>query len=222
VVLRELGRFDESAVAFRKSLAFNPNNPFPLNALAWYLLTAPDHRQRSPLEALELSRRAVKVGPDVATYFNTLGLAEYRNGLWSEAIAMVKKSIEMTKGTDPTDFFIMAMAHHALGDQTEAEQSYRRGAEGVVNAPASEWECGMIWAEAAHLLGKPGPVLALVECKAEPDRAMEALRRMAASGFLRPQVLRTSPDLAPLRGRRDFQLLAMDLAMPAKPFAPYR
>jgi hypothetical protein len=31
--------------------------------------------------------------------------------------------------------------------------------------------------------------------------------------------MRTDPDLDPLRSRPDFQLLLMDLAMPAEPFA---
>ena len=78
----------------------------------------------------------------------------------------------------------------------------------------------MLWAEAAELLGKPGPVPTLYEVKAEPDRATATLRRMAAAGSIQPEILRTNPDLAHLRARHDFQLLVMDLTMPAQPFAP--
>jgi tetratricopeptide (TPR) repeat protein len=222
VVLGKLGRFEESVAAFRNSLAQNPNNSYPLNALAWYLVTAPDHRKRNPEEALKLAGKGVKEGPDIATNYNTLGLAEYRNGLWDRAIATLNRSIEISAGTDPTDFFFLAMAQWRRGDREDAERSFRRGVEGARKDAPSQWEWRMLWAEAAELLGKSGPVPTLFEVRAEPDRALDTLRRMAASGFLRPEVLRTSPDLAPLRGRPDFQLLAMDLAFPAHPFASGR
>jgi tetratricopeptide (TPR) repeat protein len=185
-------------------------------------VTAPDHRKRNPEEALKLARKGVKEAPDVATNYNTLGLAEYRNGLYEQAITTLKKSIEMNKGTDPSDFFFLAMALQKRGDLTEADRIFERGAEVARKSPPSEWEWTMLWGEAAELLGKPGPVPILFEVKAEPERAMDSLRRMAASGFLRPEVLRTSPDLAPLRGRPDFQLLVMELAFPADPFASDR
>jgi tetratricopeptide (TPR) repeat protein len=219
-VLSKLGRFEDAAEAFRNSLAQNPGNSYPLNALAWLLVTAPDHRKRNPEEALKLARKGVEEGPDIATNYNTLGLAEYRNGLYEQAIATLNKSIEMNKGTDPSDFFFLAMALTQRGDRTEADRLFERGVAVASKSPPAEWEWTMLWGEAAEFLGKPGPVPILFEVKAEPDRAMDRLRRMASSGFLRLEVLRTSPDLAPLRGRPDFQLLVMDLAMPADPFAP--
>jgi tetratricopeptide (TPR) repeat protein len=211
VALQGLGRFAEAETAFRKSIDLNSNNAYPLNALAWLLLTAPDRRQRRSEEALQLSRRAVQEAPDVATYFNTLGLAEYRNGHWEKAIATLKKSIEMSKGTDPTDFFFLAMAHWRRGDKAEAEQSFQKGIEGAKRDAPNQWEWRMLWAEAAELLGKPGPVPTLFEVKAEPDRAMATLRHMAAAGFLQPDILKTSPDLAPVRDRPDFRLLLREL-----------
>jgi serine/threonine-protein kinase len=51
------------------------------------------------------------------------------------------------------------------------------------------------------------------------DRAMEALRRAIAQGYTFPAIISRDADLDPLRLRPDFQLLIMDLAMPADPFA---
>jgi serine/threonine-protein kinase len=220
VVLGKLGRFEESVAAFRKALELNPNNSYPLNALAWYLVTAPDRRQRRPQEALDLARTAVKEGPDVATNYNTLGLAEYRNGLFVEAVATLRKSIEMSKGSDPSDFFFLAMTLWQRGERSEAERNFERGVEIASKASPQEWEWQMLWAEAAETLGKSGPVPTLYEVRAEPDRALAILRRMAAAGFLRVDELKTSPNLATLRSRADFQAFLMDLAMPAWPFAP--
>ena len=49
---------------------------------------------------------------------------------------------------------------------------------------------------------------------------MDALRAALAAGFRDdPARIRDTRDLAVLRGRADFSLLLMDLAMPADPFA---
>jgi eukaryotic-like serine/threonine-protein kinase len=54
--------------------------------------------------------------------------------------------------------------------------------------------------------------------EAEADRAMAALRAIPAAE-LDVSWLKTESDFAHLRGRADFRLLMMDLAMPAEPFA---
>jgi serine/threonine-protein kinase len=51
------------------------------------------------------------------------------------------------------------------------------------------------------------------------DEAMDLLRRAVAIGYGDIDLLRTDPALDPLRGRHDFRMLVMDLAMPADPFA---
>jgi hypothetical protein len=71
--------------------------------------------------------------------------------------------------------------------------------------------------EAAEVLNKPSPVPTLLEAQAEPERAMKALKREAAAGQLSLQTLQASPDLAPLRGRADFEALVRDLRAAQKP-----
>ena len=51
---------------------------------------------------------------------------------------------------------------------------------------------------------------------------MNDLRRAFAMGYRSPAVYGYEPALGPLRGRGDFRLLMMDLAMPADPFAAAR
>jgi hypothetical protein len=51
------------------------------------------------------------------------------------------------------------------------------------------------------------------------DQAMNDLRQAAAMGYRSPAVYRHEPALGPLRGREDFRLLMMDLAMPLEAFA---
>ncbi len=51
---------------------------------------------------------------------------------------------------------------------------------------------------------------------------MNDLRQAVATGYRSAAVYRHEPALGPLRRRDDFQLLMMDLAMPAAPFAAAR
>ena len=54
----------------------------------------------------------------------------------------------------------------------------------------------------------------------DADHAMNAFREAVALGWSGLAYLKRDPDLDSLRGRADFQLLMMDMAMPAEPFAP--
>ena len=51
---------------------------------------------------------------------------------------------------------------------------------------------------------------------------MNRLREAVTAGFRDLAHIRTDTDLDPLRSRPDFQLLMMDLAFPAEPFAATR
>ena len=53
----------------------------------------------------------------------------------------------------------------------------------------------------------------------DADRAVATIRRAIELGFADSEVLQNDLDLNSLRSRPDFQLLMMDLAFPAEPFA---
>jgi hypothetical protein len=55
--------------------------------------------------------------------------------------------------------------------------------------------------------------------RAEAEQAMQSLQNAIAAGFRDFKALRTDTDLDSLRSRLDFQLLILDLAFPADPFA---
>lgn len=201
------GKYAQAEALYRKFLQTYPTNPDLLDNFAWYLVAVPDHRRRRPEEALRLSRQAVQEVPSKNGYYNTLGLAEYRNDLWDRAIASLHRSIELDAGTDPTDFFFLAMAQWRRGDRSEAEQFFQRGVDAASKDSANQPEWRMFWGEAADLLGKAHPVPTLFEVQAEPARAMEVLKHGAEAGQLTVETLEASPDLKPLTGRSDFQAL---------------
>ncbi len=67
--------------------------------------------------------------------------------------------------------------------------------------------------------GLPGSGIPASEADTEATKALALLQRAATMGFRDAAAYRSETALDPLRGRPDFRLLMMDLAMPAEPFA---
>jgi tetratricopeptide (TPR) repeat protein len=74
-------------------------------------------------------------------------------------------------------------------------------------------------AELSALAVRPASDLQAKEGPVELDHAMNWLRQAVASAYRDADAYRTETALIPLRNREDFQLLMLDLAMPADPFA---
>jgi eukaryotic-like serine/threonine-protein kinase len=64
-----------------------------------------------------------------------------------------------------------------------------------------------------------GSGLAAADGQAEADKAINSLRRAIAAGWNQWAHMRTDTDLDPVRSRTDYETLALDMAMPADPFA---
>ena len=91
--------------------------------------------------------------------------------------------------------------------------------DGRASRSGEEWyEAACCHAAQVGLPGAPGSELSAGSGPAEADRAMEQLRRAVGMGYRNLGSFRTEAALGPLRDRSDFQLLMMDLAMPADPF----
>jgi hypothetical protein len=67
--------------------------------------------------------------------------------------------------------------------------------------------------------GQLGSDLTADDGCAAAEEAKIAPRRAVAAGWPDVALVRTDTDLDPSRSRSDFQLLMMDMAMPADPFA---
>jgi serine/threonine protein kinase/WD40 repeat protein len=106
-------------------------NPTALNNQAWQLVTGPAE-QRDPATALQLIQEAVKLQPENATLFNTLGVVQYRNGLFKEAAGTLEKSLAASKGqSDAFDLFFLAMCHAKLGNPAKAKDCFERAVKWV-------------------------------------------------------------------------------------------
>jgi serine/threonine-protein kinase len=112
------------------------------------------------------------------------------------------------------------------GDDAGADADARRAValfEGLPSRDGREWfwlACAR--ATLAAAAGSGGAARSAADAPGPADRVMDDLRRAVAMGYRSPAVFEHEPALAPLRGRADFRLLMMDLAIPADPFAAAR
>jgi tetratricopeptide (TPR) repeat protein len=155
---RELAEADRDR--FRKA---GGDNPARLNDRAWDLLTGPAG-ERDAARALELIRAAVRRPPVNPAFLNTLGVAQYRNGLYREAAATLTRSLAAGRGeTDGFDLFALAMCHARLGDLARARDCFDRAVR---------------WGETQAAGGKRTPELAadLREFQAEAEAVLKKVR----------------------------------------------
>jgi WD40 repeat protein/Tfp pilus assembly protein PilF len=138
-----LGKADLARADREQAIKLGTKKPTALNNEAWRLVTGPAG-QRDPARALELIRQAIKQEPDNATFLNTLGVVQYRNGQYKEAVAALEKSLSASKGqSDAFDLFFLAMCHAKLEDATKAKDCFDRAVkwvDGQKNLPAQHAE----------------------------------------------------------------------------------
>jgi tetratricopeptide (TPR) repeat protein len=99
------------------------------NSLAWLLIAGPQ-ANRNPQIALRLAKKAVQIESRNWSYQNTLGVVQYRAGLYEQALATLTKVDNIRKASNneshPVDIAFIAMALHQLGRNQEAQTSLNR------------------------------------------------------------------------------------------------
>ena len=132
----QVGNFDEEIAAYREAIRIEPEYAVPHNNLlraynkrAWLLATHVNARFRDPERAVRMASKAVELAPTEGMYWNTLGVARYRNGEWKLAIEALSKSTELRGGGDPADWFFLAMAEWQLDNQSAAREWHKKAVE---------------------------------------------------------------------------------------------
>jgi hypothetical protein len=129
--LEQAKKHGEALAALREAIKTDPNHILANNNLAWLLVAGPKEL-RDAQAALPLARKAAELEPQSALYVNTLGVALYRNGNYSEAISVLEKSLARSHGaSDAFDLFFLAMCHHQLGEPAKAKDCYNRALKWV-------------------------------------------------------------------------------------------
>jgi serine/threonine protein kinase/WD40 repeat protein len=132
---------------------------FPLNQVAWDLVTTTP-KKRDPKRAIQLIEKALRDFPDNPMFSNTLGVAQYRSGLYKEAIATLERNMAVNHGYNAAqDLFCLAMCYHKLGEGDRARDCYDRGAKWMSDrtelAPGLDKDLKLFRAEAEQTLKSP-------------------------------------------------------------------
>jgi WD40 repeat protein/tetratricopeptide (TPR) repeat protein len=157
-----LGHRDRARVDREKAGAHLPRGPVMLNERAWILATGPIE-WRDPERAVTLARRSVELASGQQVSLNTLGVALYRAGRYTEAITALERSQAAGKGRfDAFDLFFLAMAHHRLGHAGRARDAFDRAVRwwGEQKDLPAQYvpDLTRFRAAAAAVLGPTGPI----------------------------------------------------------------
>ena len=147
------GRTAEAIASFQEAIRLRPDNAYTQNGVAWFLATCQDPHLRDPKQAVSYAERATALAPYDWMVWNTLGVAQYRNGDDAAAIAALNRSIRLRNGGNDINLFFLAMAHWRLGHQDTAPQYYARANEMMHNNSSNEDDSSRFRDEAAALLG---------------------------------------------------------------------
>jgi tetratricopeptide (TPR) repeat protein len=147
-------RFVERAASlFREIASLAETDPELADSVARFFASCPIPRFRDPSLALELASRAARRFPQCSMLRSTLGLARFRTGDWKGAILDLNaaRTLGNTNG-DPVDWFLLAMAHHQVGEKADARACYEHAA-GSISAVAHGRQWSQLNREASTLLG---------------------------------------------------------------------
>ncbi len=101
----------------------------------WHLV-AHALEPRDAERGLRLIQKALQKEPNASLYLNTLGVAQYRNGLYDEAVATLEKSLAAGKGDwDAFDLYFLAMCHAKLKKPGQGARVLRRRREMARHSP---------------------------------------------------------------------------------------
>jgi tetratricopeptide (TPR) repeat protein len=130
-----------------------------LNNSAWMLVTAKDRNQWRPGDAVRLAREAVKLRPEEGNYWNTLAVAQVREGRDKAARESFDRSMSLRSGGDAHDWFFLAILEQHAGHGEAAEAWYAKASEQRSSDPGAG-DPDELWRfdiEAAQVLGRPAP-----------------------------------------------------------------
>jgi hypothetical protein len=121
------GEIRAAALSKASKLAENATD---LNNESWSIAARPNAAAEEYRRALRWAEAAVGYEPKNPLFVNTLGVLQYRNGLYRDAIATLLRSHKANQssktGPQPTDLAFLAMAHQALGRASEAQSLLRQ------------------------------------------------------------------------------------------------
>jgi tetratricopeptide (TPR) repeat protein len=142
-------------VDIRERLAAGrPDDATHCGCLAWfYAATCIDPRFRNPARAVVLAEKALSQFPQNSYWCGVLGVAQYRNGRWQEALDSFEKARRLRPYRYEGFLFYQAMAHWRLGEIEAARACYDQALGSMKARDYPAHLMGRAYAEARELLG---------------------------------------------------------------------
>ncbi|HEV8062849.1 MAG TPA: protein kinase [Gemmataceae bacterium] len=138
----------------------HPEDASVLHEAAWKVTIKSGEKPEAYRRALLQAEAAVRELPESSDLVHTLGVAQYRNGQYQQALASLARSEKLhsihDKGTDPGNFAFLAMTYHQLGRKVEAQAALGRLREMMKLEP---------WAKNPVALGFLREAVTLIEDK---------------------------------------------------------
>ncbi len=150
---QEKGQLDKALAEYREGIRLKKDDAQLYNHLARLLATCPDLKLRDAGQAVATAKKAVDLASGDGGCWNTLGIAQYRNGDWKAALAALNKSVQLRKGGDSSDFFFLAMAHWQLNEKDKARAWYEQAVAWMDKHNPKSKELKRFREEATALLG---------------------------------------------------------------------
>jgi len=107
----------------------HPENPVGLNEVVWKLVKDPNGAEKAYARALRLAEAAVRLAPGNGYLVNTLGIAQYRLGRYTDAPVTLTKSEKLNATEEvslPAVLAFLAMSQHQLSKKDEAKATLNR------------------------------------------------------------------------------------------------
>jgi tetratricopeptide (TPR) repeat protein len=100
-----------------------PALAYRLNRLAWLLAHCPDEHIRDTKASVNYARQAVNARGDVAEFWHTLAVVQYRNGDWRDSLSSLEECKAQQGEFDASDWLLSAMNLFRLNRLKEAESA---------------------------------------------------------------------------------------------------
>jgi Flp pilus assembly protein TadD len=169
IALEQTGDLPGADDAFRRGIELGGDDSGTLNGIAWLLVSDPRLASVRPSWALRMGKRAVRLNPQAAHVWNTLGVAHYRAGDWEAAIETLEKAEGLAPGKDfAFKAFFLAMAHWQKGERDEARSWYDKAVSGTETNRKLDEQLRRFRSEAAALLRLSGPSAPAQEGRPRP------------------------------------------------------
>jgi tetratricopeptide (TPR) repeat protein len=113
-------RMDKDREAAVRRLAYR------LDRSAWMLAHCPDARVRDTKAAVKHARRATELQADIADYWYTLAMVQYRNGDWRDSLGSLEQLKAREGAFDGSSWLLVAMNRQQLKKRDEARAALRQ------------------------------------------------------------------------------------------------